>query len=365
MSDSLVKFREMTSVNGKIIAVAKLNAPQSLNALSLPMMQQLYHQLNLWRNDNNVVLVMLEGGDKAFCAGGDIVSLYYDLVEYDFPINDHDIENALAFDFFKQEYQLDQLIHNYPKPVLAWASGYVMGGGIGLVAGASHKVTTENSIFAMPEVSIGLYPDVGASYFLNKMPNKLGSFLGITGATFNSADALNLGLSDHFIEHSNKELILNKLKSLDWQNEPMQNSELLTSVLIEQAKESENKLPLSILAEHENEIDNCLKSTHLTDIYNAILGAESGSSWFNKVKGKLKSASPLSVAITYRLLQENKDLSLSECFEREWQLSIRCSQFGEFSEGVRALLVDKDRTPNWSYKSLSQIDQQRLDWFFS
>jgi len=365
MSDSLVKFREITSVNGKIIAVAQLNAPRSLNALSLPMMQQLNHQLNLWRNNNNVVLVMLEGGDKAFCAGGDIVSLYHDLVEYEFPINDHDIENTLAFDFFNQEYQLDQLIHNYPKPILAWANGYVMGGGIGLIAGASHKIATENTTFAMPEVTIGLYPDVGASYFLNKMPNKLGLFLGITGATFNASDALNLGLSDHFIEHANKELILNKLKSLDWLNDSILNSELLTSFLIEQAKKSENKLPLSILAEHKNEIDYCLKSTHLNDIFAAILEVESGSSWFNKVKSKLKTASPLSVAITYRLLQENKDLSLSECFEREGQLSKRCSQFREFSEGVRALLVDKDRAPNWTYESLCKIDQQRLDWFFS
>ena len=362
----LVNFRETAASNGKIIAIAELNAPKSLNAISLPMVNQLYHQLNVWKDDSEIALVVIEGtGDKAFCAGGDVVSLYHDLKSREFPISDIDIEQTLAYEFFNQEYQLDQLIHNYPKPILAWANGYVMGGGIGLVAGASHKVTTENTTFAMPEVTIGLYPDVGASYFLNQMPDQIGLFLGITGATFNASDASKLGLSDHFIEHSKKASLMSELKKIDWGNNPEINEQLLSNFLDEQSKSSNVKLPTSLIEEHKAEIASCFESTNINDIVDSILAMETDSSWFNKVKDKLSAGSPLSVAITHRLLNENKGLSLAECFEVEGRLSKRCSQFTEFNEGVRALLVDKDRTPNWTYKSLNQIDPKRLDWFFS
>ena len=366
MNELLVNFKETSASNGKLIAIAELNAPKSLNAISLLMVNQLYHQLNVWKDDADIALVVIEGaGDKAFCAGGDVVSLYHDLNGKEFPISDDDIEETLAFEFFNQEYQLDQLIHNYPKPLLAWANGYVMGGGIGLVAGASHKVTTENTIFAMPEVTIGLYPDVGASYFLNQMPDNLGLFLGITGATFNAADALKLGLSDHFIEHNNKMSVMSELKTLDWGNDSVLNHAILTEFLNKQSLKSKHKLPLSLLEVHKSEIASCFESTNLNDIVNSILEIKSESQWISKVKGKLSSGSPLSVAITDRLLKENKGLSLAECFDREGKLSKRCSQFREFSEGVRALLVDKDRAPNWTYKSINQIDNKRLDWFFS
>ena len=228
---SPVIFSEIKTKTEKRIALAELNAPQSLNALNMSMFELLHKQLLEWQSNDEIAMVILQGsGDKAFCAGGDVVSLYHALkIEREnitdsqsstvqetaeTIIDDQTIINSFGYDFFALEYQVDQLIHEFTKPILVWGDGYIMGGGIGLFAGASHKVVTEKTLLAMPEVTIGLYPDVGASWFLNKVSNNTGLFLGITGAIFNAVDALNIGLANVAIKSSVKSEVISSLSNV-------------------------------------------------------------------------------------------------------------------------------------------------------
>ncbi|MGK0269204.1 MAG: enoyl-CoA hydratase/carnithine racemase, partial [Paraglaciecola sp.] len=205
-----VIFDELTTECGFKIGQATLTKPASLNALDLQMINLLTPQLEKWQQDPKIAMVFLEGsGERAFCAGGDIVSMYQSMQE---PVSDKeksDTENSYALqNFFTQEYQLDYLIHTFSKPILVWGNGIIMGGGLGLMSGGSHRVVTETSRIAMPEISIGLYPDVGGSYFLNKMPAGCGLFLGLTGAFINASDALYSNLADYFVPHNAKEAFL-------------------------------------------------------------------------------------------------------------------------------------------------------------
>ncbi|NQZ20653.1 MAG: enoyl-CoA hydratase/isomerase family protein [Colwellia sp.] len=371
MQQSPINFSEKITENGKVIAIAELNAPKSLNALSLPMILLLTEQLNHWQNNDDIAVVLLKGaGDKAFCAGGDVVSLYHHLKSESFPISDETIVSSKSLEFFQHEYQLDQLIHAYQKPILAWTNGYVMGGGIGLMAGASHRVSTEKTLMAMPEVTIGLYPDVGASWFLNKMPNNIGLFLALTGAMFNGVDAKLLGLADYLIASDKLDEIEKKLLDTNWQDED-KNHQLLNNTLKEfQIKEKAQ--PESLIVKHQAVIAELTKSDNITEIHQAILNGDLSASnkqenddkWLQKAQQKMQNGSPLSCALIYQQLKRCKNHTLTECFESELNLSLRCCQQSEFSEGVRALLVDKDKNPQWRYSNINDIDQSEVEWFF-
>ena len=201
--NQVVLFQEISSNNGKKVAVITLNSPQSLNALSDDMISLIYPKLKQWKNQDDIVAVFLQGqGDKAFCAGGDIVHMYNDITA------DKGNYSSGVEKYFANEYELDYFIHTFEKPFIVWGNGIVMGGGLGLMVGGSHRVVTEKSRIAMPEISIGLYPDVGGSYFLNRMPNNCGMFLGLTGASINAADAKYCHLADYFIASENKDILI-------------------------------------------------------------------------------------------------------------------------------------------------------------
>ncbi len=371
MQQSPVNFSEKLTANGKIIAIAELNAPKSLNALSLPMILLLTEQLNHWQSNDDIVVVLLKGaGDKAFCAGGDVVSLYHHLKNESFPISDETIVSSKALEFFQHEYQLDQLIHAYTKPILAWTNGYVMGGGIGLMAGASHRVSTEKTLMAMPEVTIGLYPDVGASWFLNKMPDNIGLFLGLTGAIFNGVDAKLLGLADYLIASNKLDDIVKKLIDARWQDE-VKNHQLLSDTLAALRIE-EKEQPESLIVRHKEVIAELTNSNNIAEIHQTILDGDLNGSnketiddkWLQKAQQKMQNGSPLSCALIYQQLKRCKSYTLEQCFESELNLSLRCCQQTEFSEGVRALLVDKDKSPQWRYKNINDIEHKIIAWFF-
>ena len=365
MQDKPVLFTEKLCANGKIIAIAELNSPKSLNALSLPMITMLTDQLNHWHCNPDVAVVVLKGaGDKAFCAGGDVVSLYHHLKDENYPICDERIKSSQAVEFFKSEYHLDQLIHAYTKPILAWTNGYAMGGGVGLMAGASHRVSTEKTLMAMPEVTIGLYPDVGASWFLNKMPDNIGLFLGLTGAMFNGVDAHHLGLADHLIDSNSYPRVIENLTQITWKNKS-KNHQLLDEMLAKFIIPIGNQ-PESLVIQHSAEIVELTKADNITQIYQQLINWKLGNKnkWLAQSKQKLIEGSLLSVVIIYQQLKRSKNLTLSQCFESELNLSLRCCQQNEFSEGVRALLVDKDKNPQWRYKSINDIDEQTIEWFF-
>jgi len=380
---SPVIFSEIKTKTEKRIALAELNAPQSLNALNMSMFELLHKQLLEWQSNDEIAMVILQGsGDKAFCAGGDVVSLYHALKTErenitdsqsstvqetaETIINDQTIINSFGYDFFALEYQVDQLIHEFTKPILVWGDGYIMGGGIGLFAGASHKVVTEKTLLAMPEVTIGLYPDVGASWFLNKVSNNTGLFLGITGAIFNAVDALNIGLANVAIKSSVKSEVISSLSNVQWQTNH-ENYELLDKALNKFVQQSEQAFAsiTSNVVEHQAIIKQLTNFDNGADIYQAILALDTESDWLQRAQAKLRKGSPLSALIIYQQLLISKDFTLEQCFASELNLSLRCCQYPEFSEGVRALLVDKDKSPRWQYENINDIPAERLAWFFA
>lgn len=355
----VVTFQEISCDNGKVIGIATLNSPRSLNALAGDMIDLLLPKLTQWQESSDVVAVFLQGeGDKAFCAGGDIVHLYNAMQAHK---GDYSPEIE---EYFTKEYQLDYLIHTFDKPFIVWGNGIVMGGGLGMMAGGSHRIVTENSRIAMPEISIGLYPDVGGSYFLNRMPDNCGLFLGLTGASINAADAKYCYLADYFVESTNKEPLIEQLSKVDWQDAATTNHELLSTLLNQFQHESESLLPESKLSEHKALIEQVTSSDNLKKIVSSILAAESDDKWFSKAQKSLKHGSALSASLTYQQLQYGQSLSLADCFKMELNLSVKSGQFGEFSEGVRALLIDKDYSPKWHFASLDEVNTNTVNWFF-
>jgi len=355
----VVTFQEFDCENGNKIAVVTLNSPRSLNALSGEMIDLIYPKLMQWKTQNNIAAVLLQGeGDKAFCAGGDIVHMYNEM-----QANKGEFSPGIE-EYFTKEYQLDYLIHTFNKPFIVWGNGIVMGGGLGMMVGGSHRVVTENSRIAMPEISIGLYPDVGGSYFLNRMPNNCGLFLGLTGASINAADAKYCHLADHFVANTNKEVFIEQLTQLDWQESITLNHEKLTNLLLGFEQDSTSLLPESKLNEHKALIEQVTSFDNLKNIVSKILTVECEDKWFSRAQKSLKNGSALSASLAYQQLQFGKSLSLADCFRMELNLSVKSGQFGEFVEGVRALLIDKDNTPKWHFGSVDAVDKKVVDWFF-
>jgi len=357
--NQVVTFQEINCINGKKIAVATLNSPKSLNALSGEMIDLLYPKLVRWQSQSHIAAVFLQGeGEKAFCAGGDIVHMYNEMIA-----NKGNFSSGIE-EYFTKEYQLDYLIHTFDKPFIVWGNGIVMGGGLGLMVGGSHRVVTESSRIAMPEISIGLYPDVGGSYFLNRMPDNCGMFLGLTGASINAADAKYCHLADYFVASDNKKAFVEQLAQVDWQDSIALNHDKLSSLLINFEKDSINLLPKSKLTEYETLIEQVTKADNLKAIVDNILLVETDDKWFSRAQKSLKHGSALSASLTYQQIQFGASLSLADCFRMELNLSVKSGKFGEFSEGIRALLIDKDNSPKWHFSSVETVDKKVVDWFF-
>ena len=357
--NQVVNFQEIESANGKKIAVITLNFPKSLNALSVEMINLIYPMLKKWQTQDDIVAVFLQGeGEKAFCAGGDIVYMYNDIIA------DKGNFSPNVEKYFAIEYELDYFIHTFNKPFIVWGSGIVMGGGLGLMVGGSHRVVTESSRIAMPEISIGLYPDVGGSYFLNRMPNKCGMFLGLTGASINAADAKYCHLADYFVTSDSKNSLIEQLTQLDWQDSIELNHDKLSSLLTGFEIDSISQLPESKLIEHEALIEQVTRCDNLKAIVDEILAVETDDKWFIRAQKSLKKGSPLSASLTFKQIQYGASLSLADCFRMELNLSVKAGKFGEFSEGIRALLIDKDNSPKWHFPSVESVDKKVVDWFF-
>ncbi|QSX41921.1 enoyl-CoA hydratase/isomerase family protein [Shewanella cyperi] len=348
MSQQKVIFQTLGTASGKLIGVATLNVEAALNALDLDMVRALTGQLQAWHNDSNIAMVLLDGaGDKALCAGGDVRALYNASKE-----NPGSTE-TLAKTFFEEEYRLDCLIHNFGKPILVWGDGIVMGGGLGLMAGASHRVATERSRIAMPEVTIGLYPDVGGSYFLSRMPGKLGMFLGLTAWQMNGADAFFVGTANFFLGSNDKEPLMDALAEVAWSDDEAANSAALSAVLESRPQPEQ----ASVLRKYEDEI-NALCEGSVADIMARFEALDNPD--FARARGALLAGSPLSVQLIWRQAQLDKGMSLEDCFRWELGVSVNCCALGDFVEGVRALLIDKDRNPSWQFAHATEVSDEAI-----
>lgn len=359
--DNKVIVSQIKLVDGRKLGQLTINREKALNALDFDVVEGLIEQLSHWLEDDSVVAVWLEGaGERAFCAGGDVVSMHHAM--RDAP---RVIPQSVT-DFFTLEYTLDYLIHTYTKPIFVWASGIVMGGGLGLLAGASHRLVTQTSRIAMPEVTIGLYPDVGASYFLHNMPGKAGRFLGMTGANINGTDALYVKLADHFVNQDCKTHLLDALKAASWHAAAEDNFEVATNICIQFEKISETLKPEPNVEPHQILIDDLFDETDMNVIYQHIANlVDSEHPWLQKAANTFLKGSPLTISLVQEQLNRSEGMNLIDCFKMELGLSCRCSEYGEFEEGVRALLVDKDNQPNWRFKSVDQVPESLIQCFFT
>ncbi|MDM0011923.1 enoyl-CoA hydratase/isomerase family protein [Variovorax sp. J22P168] len=354
MTDSVVLFNEIKAANGKRFGVATLNAPASLNSLSVAMVRLLTPRLREWAADAGIAGVLLDAaGEKSFCAGGDLRQLYQTLRDCGAERNEY------AERFFGEEYELDHLIHTFPKPFLCWGHGIVMGGGVGLMAGASHRVVTAQSRVAMPEINIGLYPDVGGSWFLRRMPGRVGLFLALTAAPLNAADAIFCGLADLLVPHANKAGVLDAIAGAAWKGEPAADRATLSRLLAAAGEGAE--LPASKLREHFDTINTLMAGDDLLDIARRLRELKSEDPWLQAAAATFAKGAPSSAALSFALWQRVQRMSLAEVFRLEYWASLGCCAHADFAEGIRAVLVDKDRNPKWTPATLEEITPAFID----
>ncbi|WP_250459205.1 enoyl-CoA hydratase/isomerase family protein [Microbulbifer litoralis] len=347
------------------VATATLNLPKALNALNLEMIDLLDRQLDDWAGDDSVACVWIDGsGDKGFCAGGDVVALYREAPGYEQLQQGAKPELELATGFFSREYRLDYRIHTYPKPVIVWGGGIVMGGGIGIMAGASHRIVTETTRMAMPEVTIGLFPDVGGSWFLNRMPGRTGLFLGLTGAQFNGSDALFTGMADRMLPNGRRESVLAELDGLEFFADSERNHRQVSRCL-KRLELPRDERPVSTVREHFDRIQELTDGATLPEVCRSIRNYGGDDKWLQKAATTLATGSPLTPWIVWEQMRRSRHLSLADVFRMELELAVNVCASGHFKEGVRALLIDKDRNPHWQPASLEDISAEEVEACFA
>ena len=362
LPEASVIFNTEPTDSGHLIGIMMLNAPKSLNALSVEMCKLLSQQFAQWQEDTNVVAILLKGaGDKAFCAGGDIRKLYNSMSDT------APIPNPYATEFFGHEYRLFRQMHFYPKPLIVWGDGIIMGGGMGLLAACSHRIVTERTRFAMPEVTIGLFPDASGSWFLPRMPAKTGLFLGLTGAQCNGNDALLVNLAEYAVSSHDYETVLQRLIVSDWQS--INTSDDENGVSTSYSDTAHNivsralaTLPIAILAESKlglywqtiqrlmnrgglADIDIILQDDNALAQFDARFAADE---WTQKAIATYRHGCPVTIALAYTLYHQTAQLSLEQILYLETNVAVHCAANPDFKEGVRALLIDKDKNPQWS-----------------
>jgi enoyl-CoA hydratase len=323
-----------------VAGIITLNRPKALNALTLNMVRAIHPQLTAWAADDAVKLVIIEGaGEKAFCAGGDIRAL-------------HDWGKAgdrNVIDFYREEYRLNAFIKTYPKPYIALMGGIDMGGGVGVSVNGSHRVASERLVFAMPETGIGLFPDVGGTYFLPRCPGEIGMYLGLTGQRLKAADAIYAGIADVFVASENFETLKSRLAS-------GQGFDAALDGIKSDAGEA------SLVAQRTN-IDRHFSKGSVAEII-ASLEADGGE-WASKTLGVLATKSPTSLLVTYAQVRAGASLSFDEAMKLEFRLTNRFMRGHDFYEGVRAIIIDKDQAPKWKPATLDAVSAGDVAAYFA
>ena len=344
---------------GGYLAQLTLNAPARVNALNLEIVILLHRLLVELRDDSEAVAVFLDGaGSRGFCVGADALRIR---------------ESALANPggaaveaetFFANEYAVAYLIHTFPKPVILWGNGIVMGAGLGLMVGASHRIVTESSRVAMPEISIGFFPNLGASWFLGQMPGRSGLFTALTGAELSRADALYAGLADYCLADSSKAQVLRKLLLLDWCDDPAWNAECLSECLTDIEAEQGAQLGASSLKDNRGWIDDVCSETSAAAVSKNICEYRGADPWLSVATQGLARGAASTAKLIFQQLETGRSLSLLEVFRMELVLAANRVRDPEFAEGVRARLIDRDRDPRWCYRSIDEVPDLELAAMF-
>jgi enoyl-CoA hydratase len=339
------------------LATLTINRPQALNALTLENYRRMAPMLTAWAADPEVRAAVVQGaGGRAFCAGGDVRAIY----EAGSGIAG---DPALPAMFFAEEYRVIRDIHRFPKPYVAIVDGITMGGGAGMSVNGAYRVATERTMFAMPETGIGLFPDVGATRFLNRAPGRIGRYLGLTGARLHAADALYCDFATHAMAHDRIEALVAALAAINWEagRERAQTEAVLAAFATDPGA-----APLKAL---QPAIDHCFAGDTIEAIL-ASLAAEAkaggaDAQWAADTHAALLTKSPTSLKVTLRQLILGHDYDLDQALTLEYRLTQHFMKANDFYEGVRATLVDKDHRPRWRPSTLAEVDDAMVESYFT
>jgi enoyl-CoA hydratase len=320
-----------------------LNRPKALNALTLGMSETMTRYMQAWTGEPAVGAILIDGsGDRAFCAGGDLRALY----------DGARAGNSVPAEFWSTEYKLDVLIARYPKPVIVIMDGLVMGGGVGLSAYAAHRVVTERSAVALPEVGIGYFPDIGASYLLARAPDHFGYYLALTGSRIGPADAIECGLADIHIPAAKLGALPAALA------ECRSNAEVRERLGEFAERPAPGRLPAA-----RQWIGHCYGAEHVEDIFERLRNAHLPDA--DAALATMQKASPTSLKITLRNVREATAFKrVEESFQQDYRISLACIAGHDFIEGIRAAIVDKDRNPAWRPDNLEAVTPEIVDRHF-
>lgn len=322
-----------------------LNRPKALNALNHAMCLEIKSALTQWQSDRKIkAVVICADGGRAFCAGGDVKSLYENRDDFDAMLK-----------FFNDEYSMNKAIYHFKKPYISFLDGMTMGGGAGVSLHGSHRVATENFSFAMPETKIGFFPDVGGASFLNQCPEKFGMYLGLTGSVINAAEALALKLVDQVVSSKHLSTLLHTLCESKFSGNDF---DTVTTII--------NRFKIQTgTAEILNQaqvINHCFAQNNVEDILDSL--SEAGTSFSNQVARDLLSRAPSSLKVTFAHLNQAKELKFDEIMQMNFNMVSHFLEGSDFFEGVRAMVVDKDQKPRWVPPNISDVCDEEVAKFF-
>ena len=328
------------------IGIITLSRPQALNALTLSMIQAMQQQLHLWQQDDAIhaVVVQAEQG-KAFCAGGDVRWLYETGIT----------KSPEQLQFFWHEYRLNHFIHQFKKPYIALMNGITMGGGVGISLHGSHPVASENFSFAMPETGIGFFPDIGASYLLARCPGEMGIYLGLTGSRLNAGEAMTMGLVNRVVAAEDFPRLVETLIESDLSEDASR----VVNHCLDNYAISKSDVPIE---RRLNTINSCFNGETVELIISALHAKD--DIWCEGVANQLSQKSPLSLKITLEQIRRAKSMTMAECIKMDYCLVEHFMRDYDFYEGVRALLVDKDKSPKWRPNSLERVTDAKVGDYF-
>jgi enoyl-CoA hydratase len=319
-----------------------LTREKALNALSLDMIQQSDSYLTAWARNPAVQVVAVYGaGEKAFCAGGDVRAVW----------ESHKAGGDLPRAYFRHEYTLNRRVRNFPKPYLALIDGATMGGGVGISVHGSYRIAGDSTVVAMPETAIGFIPDVGTTHVLSRLPGRIGMYMALTGARLGPADAVHAGLATHYVPSSEVLRIPDALVAVSTETDM---TAVIERVLAEKAADP-GPAPI---AEHRARIDACFDGDSVEAIVAAL--ERDGSDWANATLATLRGMSPTSMKLTHAALRRAETMDFDDCLKMEYRLSQACMAGHDFHEGIRAVLVDKDKSPQWSPARLDEVDDKTI-----
>jgi enoyl-CoA hydratase/carnithine racemase len=339
-----VLFSELALSGGYYAGIATLNSEATLNSLNLEMVDLISAQLEIWRKQQEILFIIFDSvSEKAFSAGGDIQTMYHDMKAH------ANGPSPYCDTFFEREYRLDYCLHNFPKPTIAWGHGIVMGGGLGILSACQFRIATQTTRIAMPEITIGLFPDAGATWTFNKMNPAWSHFIALTGASLNGNDGMLTGMISHLINHTLKPEFLQQLTQVQWQSDA---SGQIESVL-KKLSSTGQPFPESQFDNHSQLIKNTMNTTlDAVDPQLALIETMADwpqDKWLNRAKSSFLNGCPTTAGIIIEQFQRAKSMTMKEMFKMELTIAVNCSRNSDFQEGVRALLIEKDLTPKWSY----------------